>query len=53
MIRIADLLTRETPHARKVIVPDAAHLLPMECPAPFNQLVIGFLGSTWAFSVAK
>ena len=40
----ADKLASDIPHARKVVFPRAAHLLPMEQPAQFNQVVLGFLG---------
>ena len=40
---VADALTRGIPLARKVVVPGAGHMVPMEAPAEFNALVIGFL----------
>jgi len=39
----ADKLARDIPHARKVVFPTAAHLLPMEQPARFNDVVLAFL----------
>ena len=39
----ADKLASDIPHAHKVVFPRAAHLLPMEQPAQFNQVVLGFL----------
>ncbi len=39
----ADLLARTIPGARKVVLPDVAHLLNMEVPDEFNRLVIEFL----------
>jgi pimeloyl-ACP methyl ester carboxylesterase len=39
----ADLLERELPNARKVVIPDTAHLPNMERPEHFNRLVLDFL----------
>lgn len=43
MLRIADLLAAGIPDARTVIVPNIAHLLPLEQPEAFNRLVLDFL----------
>jgi 3-oxoadipate enol-lactonase len=40
---IADRLAFELPDARRVVVPDAAHLPSMERPGQFNDLLLGFL----------
>lgn len=40
---IADRLEREVPRARKVVVPDAAHALPLERPHELNRLLLEFL----------
>jgi pimeloyl-ACP methyl ester carboxylesterase len=39
----ADELECQVPLARKVGVPGVAHMIPMEQPALFNQVVLGFL----------
>ena len=39
----ADLLERELPNVRKVVIPGAAHLPNMERPEHFNRLVLDFL----------
>ncbi|HET7270663.1 MAG TPA: alpha/beta hydrolase, partial [Rubrobacter sp.] len=39
----ADLLERELPNARKVIMPGTAHLPSMERPEEFNRIVLDFL----------
>jgi 3-oxoadipate enol-lactonase len=39
----ADLLAATIPDARKVVLPDVAHLPPLEAPAEFNRLVLDFL----------
>ena len=39
----ADLLTREIPGARRVMIPEAAHMVNMERPDEFNRLVLDFL----------
>ena len=40
---IADLLVSAIPHARKEVVPDAAHMLPLERPDALNRLLLDFL----------
>lgn len=40
---IADLLVKEIPGARKVVIPGAAHMVNMEKPAEFNRIVLDFL----------
>lgn len=39
----ADLLERELPNVRRVVIPDTAHLPNMERPEHFNRLVMDFL----------
>ena len=39
----ADLLARELPNARKVVMPGTAHLPNMERPEEFNRIVLDFL----------
>lgn len=39
----ADYLAANIPGARKVIIPDVAHMVNMEAPARFNALVLEFL----------
>jgi 3-oxoadipate enol-lactonase len=41
--RIADRLVREVPGARRVTMPDAAHLPNLERPDDFNRIVLEFL----------
>ena len=43
VLTIADYLAEHLPNARKVVVPDAGHMLPMEQPAAFNRIVLEFL----------
>ncbi|MGH3146102.1 MAG: alpha/beta fold hydrolase [Rubrobacter sp.] len=43
-IAAADLLERELPNARKVVMTDTAHLPNMERPEEFNRIVMDFLG---------
>lgn len=40
---IADRITREVPGARKIILPSVGHIVSMEAPERFNQIVLGFL----------
>jgi pimeloyl-ACP methyl ester carboxylesterase len=40
---VADKLVAAIPSARKIIIPDAAHMLNMEQPALFNRAVLDFL----------
>lgn len=39
----AERLATTIPGARKVVLPDVAHIPPMEAPAAFNRLVLDFL----------
>lgn len=48
ILRAIDLLANEIKHARKVILPDSAHLPNMERPAEFNRAVLSFLGGLQA-----
>jgi pimeloyl-ACP methyl ester carboxylesterase len=41
--RIADLLQTEIPGARKVVLPGAGHMTPLEAPEQFAAVVRGFL----------
>lgn len=41
--RAADLLHRNIPHARRVVMPRTAHLPNMESPQEFNRIVLEFL----------
>jgi 3-oxoadipate enol-lactonase len=41
----ADRLVAGIAGARKVVLPDVAHLPPMERPDEFNRLVLDFLGA--------
>jgi 3-oxoadipate enol-lactonase len=42
-IDAADKLVKEIPNARKVLFQGAAHMIPLEQPAKFNQAVLEFL----------
>ena len=44
ILRGIDLLASEIKNARKVILPDSAHLPSMEKPVEFNDAVLSFLG---------
>lgn len=43
MLEIAERLERGIPGARRTIVPDAGHALPLERPEELNALILGFL----------
>jgi pimeloyl-ACP methyl ester carboxylesterase len=43
IIEAADLLARSISHARKVVIPETAHLPSMARPAEFNRIVLEFL----------
>jgi 3-oxoadipate enol-lactonase len=43
LLESAERLATEIPGARKVVLPNVAHLPPMEAPAEFNRLVLDFL----------
>jgi 3-oxoadipate enol-lactonase len=43
MLEIADRLEREIPGARKVVLRDTAHMLPLERPQEFNRILLDFL----------
>jgi 3-oxoadipate enol-lactonase len=45
MVGIAEKLAAEIPNARHVVLPEVAHLPPMERPAEFAQLVRDFIGA--------
>ncbi len=40
---VADKLEKDIPNARKIVFPVTAHMLPLEQPAKFNQVVLNFL----------
>ena len=40
---IADLLARDIPGARKIVLPNVGHMANMEGPKQFNQVVLDFL----------
>ena len=46
ILAIAALLAHNIPGAQQVIMPEVAHMLNMEQPAAFNQIVLDFLGET-------
>ena len=43
---VAERIEREVPVARRVVVPDAAHMLNMEKPAEFRRILAGFLDAS-------
>ncbi|NRR23854.1 alpha/beta fold hydrolase [Brevibacillus sp. MS2.2] len=45
-LQIADVLTERITGAQKVILPDSAHIPPMDQPEVFNQLVLEFLAQS-------
>lgn len=45
-LQIADVLTERIPGAQKVILPDSAHIPPMDQPEVFNKLVLEFLAQS-------
>ncbi len=42
-LEVADYLEKEIPGARKIVFPNTAHMLPLEQPMKFNQVVLDFL----------
>jgi pimeloyl-ACP methyl ester carboxylesterase len=44
IISIVDLIAQQVPGARKVVIPDVAHMVNLEEPEEFNELVLEFLG---------
>jgi len=42
---IVDLIAEQVPGTRKVVIPDVAHMVNMEKPQEFNDLVLEFLGT--------
>jgi len=44
ILKIADILEKEIPGAKKVVIPGTAHHLNMEKPEEFNRVVLDFLG---------
>jgi 3-oxoadipate enol-lactonase len=44
ILKIADILEKEIPGAKKVVIPGTAHHLNMEKPEEFNRIVLDFLG---------
>jgi len=45
IVENADRLATGITGARKVVLPNVAHLPPMEAPDEFNRLVLDFLGA--------
>ena len=43
MKQIADVLAEGIPGARKVTLPDTAHMIPLERPQEFNRILLDFL----------
>lgn len=42
--RIVDYLAKNIPGAERVDIPDVAHMVNMEAPARFNEILVAFLG---------
>ena len=40
---LADKLVAEIPGARRVVIPDAGHMAPMEAPAAVSNALLAFL----------
>jgi len=53
MLRVADLIAARAPHARKVVVREAAHMLPLEQPEEFRRLLEEFLSSFSGLPVTR
>jgi pimeloyl-ACP methyl ester carboxylesterase len=45
VLAACDILARQIPSARKVVIPGTAHMLNMEKPVEFNRIVLDFLTS--------
>jgi len=45
-LAMADKLERDIPNARKVVLSDTAHMIPLEQPVNFNEMVLNFLNKT-------
>jgi len=45
VLRIVDLVAEQVPGARKVVIPDVAHMVNMEKPQEFNDIALEFLGA--------
>lgn len=43
---VVDLVDREAPHARKLVIPGVAHMVNLERPQAFNRVLLRFLGSS-------
>lgn len=46
----ADLLLKENPQGRKVVIPDAGHAPYMNQPEAFHSALLGFLSEVWSGS---
>ena len=45
VLGVVDRIIEQVPGARKVVLPDVAHMVNMEKPQEFNELVLEFLGA--------
>jgi len=45
ILGIVDLIAEQVPGARRVVIPDVAHMVNMEKPEEFNDIVLDFLGA--------
>jgi len=45
ILKIVDMVEAQIPGAKKVVIPDAAHMLNMEKPQEFNKVVMEFLAN--------
>jgi pimeloyl-ACP methyl ester carboxylesterase len=43
VLKIVDIIVEQVPGARKVVIPDVAHMVSMEKPEEFNRVVLEFL----------
>jgi pimeloyl-ACP methyl ester carboxylesterase len=53
MLRVADLIEARAPQARKVVLANCAHMIPVERPAEFHALLEEFLSSASGLPVAR
>jgi len=53
MLRMADLVVERARQARKVVLENSAHMIPLERPREFQTLLEGFLASVSSLPVAR
>lgn len=45
-VQFSETLAKQVPGAKRVVIPDAAHMVSMEVPVVFNQLVLEFISTS-------